>query len=58
MKTYTFTISEQHLQIISAALGKLSYEAVAETIHELQTQVNAQNQPEPPRVVSGDDKAA
>ena len=54
MRTFTFTISELHVQIIACALGKLPHEVVAATVKELQMQLNAQNQPEPPHAVSSD----
>ena len=40
-----FELSEQHIQIIGAALGAQPYDAAAPVIAELQKQINAQQQP-------------
>lgn len=40
---YTLEITEQELQILSAALGKLSFELVAPVIAKLQAQITEQD---------------
>ena len=41
-RTFTLTVTEQEINIISAGLGKLPYEAVAGFIAKLQQQLNDQ----------------
>lgn len=48
-----FELSEQHVNVIGAALGKAPYEIAAPVIAELQKQVNAQQQPAGPVEVTG-----
>ena len=40
---YTLKITEQELQILSTALGKLSFELVAPVITKLQAQITEQD---------------
>lgn len=39
---YTITLSEQEINLVGAALGKLPFEAVASLVAKLQQQVNDQ----------------
>lgn len=43
-----FELSEQHVAIIGAALGKAPYDTVAPVIAELQKQINAQKTAQEP----------
>ncbi len=47
MKTYTFTLTEAQANIALQSMAKQPYEAVAETIAEMQKQAAEQNTPKP-----------
>lgn len=43
--TFTLTVNEQELAILSEALGELPFKKAASLVSALQKQVNEQNQP-------------
>ena len=54
MQTITLTLTPQHLAAISEALGLLPYRVAAPVVADLQAQINAQENPAPPKVVAAE----
>ncbi len=45
MKEFTLTVTEQDIQILSAALAEMPFKVSAALIAKLQSQINEQNAP-------------
>ena len=58
MKTYSFTLNEQQIQVIAAGLENLPFKVSASVIREMNEQFQAQQIPPPPVEVTDEKDAA